>query len=328
MKKYFLWGILILGCFVLMGCNKEKNVLEDYNKKIEKLEGYNLEGELEIINNEDSYKYDVIVGFKKDNNFKVSLINKTNNHEQIILRNNDGVYVLTPSLNKSFKFDSVWPYNNSQIYLLQTILNDINNDENKTFEENENEYIFMSKVNYTNNKNLIKQKIIMDKNLDIKEVQILDDKDNLQMKMIFKKYDYNAIYNDDYFTLKGNMKATNATVSNTLNSIVYPMFLPENTHLTSQEKISIDNGERVIMTFDGDKPFMMVQETSKVYDELLTVPIYGEPHIITGTVGSMSNSSISWNNNGVDYYLVSEVLNQQELLEIANSISVKSVAKQ
>ena len=35
------------------------------------------------------------------------------------------VRVLTPTLNKSFKFQSDWPYNNSQVYLLQTLLSDI-----------------------------------------------------------------------------------------------------------------------------------------------------------------------------------------------------------
>lgn len=54
-----------------------------------------------------------------------------NNHEQIILRNKDGVYVVTPSLNKSFKFQSEWPYNNSQVYLLQSIVDDIKDDEGK-----------------------------------------------------------------------------------------------------------------------------------------------------------------------------------------------------
>ena len=58
--------------------------------------------------------------------FKVSLINNSTNHEQVILRNDDGVFVLTPSLNKSFKFQSDWPYNNSQIYLLGSIIDDLN----------------------------------------------------------------------------------------------------------------------------------------------------------------------------------------------------------
>ena len=43
----------------------------------------------------------------------------------------DGVYVLTPSLNKSFKFQSDWPYENSQIYLLNALIKDIEKDSKK-----------------------------------------------------------------------------------------------------------------------------------------------------------------------------------------------------
>ena len=96
MKKYLLY-LAILSCFLLVGCGKygEKDIVKDFNKKITNSDGYYLNGELEIINNEDSYLYDVEVAYQKDNNFKVSLKNKTNNHEQIILKNSDGVYVMT-----------------------------------------------------------------------------------------------------------------------------------------------------------------------------------------------------------------------------------------
>ena len=96
MKKYLLY-LAILSCFLLVGCGKygEKDIVKDFNKKITNSDGYYLNGELEIIKNEDSYLYDVEVAYQKDNNFKVSLKNKTNNHEQIILKNSDGVYVMT-----------------------------------------------------------------------------------------------------------------------------------------------------------------------------------------------------------------------------------------
>lgn len=96
MKKYLLY-LAILCCFLLAGCGKygEKDIVKDFNKKINDSDGYYLSGELKIINNEDSYLYDVEVAYQKENNFKVSLKNKTNNHEQIILKNKDGVYVMT-----------------------------------------------------------------------------------------------------------------------------------------------------------------------------------------------------------------------------------------
>lgn len=330
MKKYFLYGLFILGCFLIVGCGKygEKDILKDLSKKIEKTDGYHLTGELEIINNEDSYLYDVEVAYQKSDNFRVSLKNKTNNHEQIILKNEEGVYVLTPSLNKSFKFQSEWPYNNSQSYLLQTILKDLQQDNERVFEEQNDNYIFTTKVNYSNNANLVKQKVIFDKDLNIKEVQVLNSNDQMQMKMTFASIDYKATYDNTYFTLKGNMSnVSTQTTSKTLDSIIYPMYIPENTALTNQEKVATEDGERIILTFSGDHPFMIVQETAKVAEDLLTIPMYGEPYIVTGTVGAMSDSSITWVNNGVEFYVVSDVLNSNELLQVANSISVASVSK-
>ena len=329
-KKIFIITLIILGSVGLSGCGKqsEKDVLKDLAKKIEKLNGYYLNGELQIINNEDSYIYDVEVAYAKEDNFRVSLTNKTNNHEQIILKNADGVYVLTPSLNKSFKFQSQWPYNNSQIYLLQTILKDMENDKDKTFEVTQDGYIFVTKVNYSNNTDLVKQKIVLDKNLDIKEVTIFNSNDELQMKMMFNSIDYKATYDDTYFTLKGNMSSVQTETTNKkLDSIIYPMYVPANTQLSGQEKVSTETGERIILTFSGDNAFMLVQEKAVPNDDLLTIPMQGEPYIVTDTVGALADNSITWCTNGVEFYVVSDKMSQGELLEIANSINVATVSK-
>ena len=168
----------------------------------------------------------------------------------------------------------------------------------------------------------------MDKDLNIKEVQVLNNNDQVQMKMVFENIDYKATYDDTYFTLKGNMiDVETESTSGTLDSIVYPMYVPENTYLSGQEKVMVDGGERVILTFSGDNPFMLVQETVKPTEELLTIPMYGEPYIVTGTVGALSDSSITWVSNGVEFYVVSDVLETEDLLDVANSIGTLAVGK-
>lgn len=239
--------------------------------------------------------------------------------------------VLTPSLNKSFKFQSEWPYNNSQTYLLQTLLKDIKNDKEMILKEEGNEYIFTTKANYSNNKNLVKQNIIFDKDLNIKFVQVMNDQDQVLMKMEFTKVDMNASYKDDYFTLKENMQVsseenTEEPVSK-IEDIIYPMYIPNNTYLSSQDKVTKENGERVILTFGGEKPFMFVQETVSVEEDLITIPMYGEPSILSDTIGAVSDSSITWISNGVEYYVVSDVLTEDELMSIAKSVSVMPVSK-
>jgi hypothetical protein len=117
------------------------------------------------------------------------------------------------------------------------------------------------------------------------------------------------------------------TTMNELDSIIYPMYVPVNTYLTSQDKVDLDEGERVILTFDGDTPFMLVEETVQVEDDIETSIIYGEPYLISDTVGAVTDYSITWISNGVEYYLVSDVMDPLEMISVAQSITVSAVAK-
>ena len=235
---------------------------------------------------------------------------------------------MTPTLNKSFKFQSEWPYNNSQSYLLQTLVQDMENDDTKTVEVIDNYTIVKTLVNYSNNKNLINQKIYFDKDDNLKKVEVMDKNENVKIKMSFDDIDFKANYDDDYFKLDANMDKASYTeeTSTEIEDIIYPMYMPENTYLTSEDVIALDDGERVILTFSGDSPFMIVQETVST-DDSSTLPVYGEIEWTGDTLGILTENTVNWIRNGVEYYAVSEVLDSSELLEIVNSISVMPVGK-
>lgn len=370
MKKKILFLMIFFFTLLLVGCGKygEDDAIKDFKKKIDKADSYRVTGTLEITNNDDTYQYTVDASYKKDNNYRVSLINKSNNHEQIILKNSDGVYVVTPSLNKSFKFQSDWPKNNSQIYLLSSILNDIKNDTERKFEEKDGNYIFTTKVNYPNNTELSKQVITLDNKLNLKTIEVQNNNGITQMTMKFDNIDYNSNFNSNYFDLnsiidnienpddklKNNTKDNNynnqttkdkntttennnnnnindkapdnnkdktTEQSSAIDDIIYPLYIPTGTSLIDKEKVSKTDGERVILTFDGEKPFLLVEETSSVSDEFSIVPTLGEPYLLIDTIGALTNNSITWSSNGIDYYIVSDAMSQIELIEIASSIS-------
>ena len=327
MKKFMLIVLTIL----VVGCGKynEKDAYKEISKNIEGLSSYHLTGELLIYKGEDSYTYNVDVVYKKEDFYRVSLTNKVNNHEQIILKNEDGVYVLTPSLNKSFKFQSDWPYNNSQIYLLNIVMTDLKKDDSRKLEATDDGFVFSSAVNFSNNKDLVKQKLYLDKDLNLKQIDILNSNDNVEMQMKFNEMEYNKDYKNDYFKLENNISKNSKeqTTSVELDSIIYPMYVPVNTYLTSQDKIKLDDGERIILTFDGDSPFMLVEETVSIDDEINTNVIYGDPYLVSDTFGAVTDYSVSWISNGVEYYLVSDVMDYTELIEVAESISVNAIAK-
>jgi len=325
-KILFLCGIaliLLTGCF-----NKdEKDVYNEFKDTINNLKSYHLEGTLEMLSNETIYNYDVDVSYKEKDYFRVSLKNQINNHEQIVLRNDNGVYVVTPSLNKSFKFQSEWPYNNSQSYLLQTILTDLENDNEKTFEQTNDNYIFTSKVNYVNNEDLVSQKVYLNKNKTLEKVEVLDKNNNPKITVKFKNIDMKATFNDDYFELDKNTSTELETTDTNITNIIYPMYIPLNTNLSNQETIKIADGERVILTFDGEKPFMFIQENIKANKNIDITPVNGEPVIIGDSIAALTDYSVNWYNNGIEYYLASETLDDNELLEVAKSISSIPVIK-
>ena len=326
MKKILLSLVVLLLLVTGCGKNSETGIINDLEKKVKKSDAYKLAGELEIVNNDEVYTYDIEVSYKKDNNYKVSLTNQANNHTQIILKNTDGVYVLTPALNKSFKFQSDWPYSNSQVYLLKSLVNDIKDTKEKNFKRTDNGYMLTTKVNYPNNSKLVKQTIELDKNGDFKRVKVYDSNNVICMTMVFDDIDYSPTFKKDYFDLNSIMSTysideESVKETTTIDDTIYPLIIPNGTKLVSEEKIKKDIGDRIIMTFDGDKPFLLVEESAVVEDEFTIIPTYGEPYQLMDTLGVMTNNSLTWVSNGIEYYIVSDVLNQDELVEVAQSIS-------
>ena len=341
MKKIFL-GIFLCLIF-LTGCGKksEGDVLKSYTSAVEKAKSYYLNGKMELVNNEDVYTYDISVSYEADDNYKIELVNTVNNHEQVILRNSEGVYVVTPSLNKSFKFQSDWPYNNSQVYLLSSLLDDINNDEERVFETKDNEYVFTTRVNYPNSPKLEKQKIYFNANNLPTRVEVLDKDGNVEIKMVFNKIDLKADFNDTYFDLSSILDTevkeekneeqqnteTETKDTATIDDIIYPMYLPTNTYLANQEKVKVDNGERLILTFAGDSSFVLVEETVSITNSPEIIPTYGEVELIGASLAVINDNSANWFSNGIEYYVVSDTMDSSEILEVAKSISVLPVGK-
>lgn len=374
MKKKFL-SIALIMTLLLTGCGtlNEDKIKENFIKDSDNLKSYYIEGEMSLTNNDDTYKYDVEVSYKKDENYKVVLTNKANDYKQIILKNSDGVYVISPSINKSFKFQSTWPNNNSQVYLLGSLVNDLKNDKEATSEQQDNNFIFTTKVNYPNNPTYKKQQIILDKNSTLKQVKVLDDKNVPYIEFTISNIDKKPTFDDEYFKLekvakeyqvdtentKDNSKKQNENknqdsnntkqdsnntkqdnneqteeqqqgqeittkeeATSSLEDSLFPFYLPTNTSLSNKETIQTENGQRMIMTFSGDNPFILVQETVKASDELTIVPTYGEPFLLIDTVGSLTDVSYTWTSNGIEYYIASDTMNKQELLQVAKSLNV------
>lgn len=340
MKKFL---VLVFCILCLCGCKKKdaNDVIKTFTKKVNNADSYSLTANMSIIGDEEKFNYQVDVSYLKDEYYKVSLYNKDNNHEQIIIKNDDGVYVITPELNRSYKFESSWPNNSSQAYLLNPLMRDINSDDTlKAF--NEGKYnVLKVKVNYPNNSDLLYEKIYFDNNSMVKKVEVYDTNNIEKIKVTFNNIKYNVNYNKEDFEIdeyinndninnenKENCEGTNCDkkTGNILEDIIYPLYLPSNTYLTSSDKIGEEGNQRVILTFSGDKNFTIVEESLYVPDKFEVSPVFGEPILLNDTIGVIDTNSIKWSKGNIDYYITSDNLTKSELVTLASSMNLaKSV---
>ena len=330
MKKIII--LLLVASMLLTGCGKSinpKRVINQFIKQYDKSSGYRLKGNLSIHNNDDVYHYDIEVCYQKENHYKVVLKNTSNQHTQIILKNDDGVYVLTPAFNKSFKFQSDWPYQNSQIYLIDAIIHDIKNDKDVRIRAKDDYYVVQSSVLYPNNSKLKKQKIIFDNHSNLKKVVVYDENGIDCMTMNFDKIEFSPKLSSNDFKIDNIMDSSREEVEETgsLDDIIYPLFLPEGTKLVDEENVPKENGKRVIMNYDGEKSFLLVEETTDVFQDLTIIPSVGEPLLLMGTMGVQTDNSLSWSSGGVDFYLVSDVMSMDEMIEVAQSLGTVTSMK-
>ena len=321
MKKYI---VLLLLVVFLAGCsNESKSVKDNFVSKMEKKDVYLMKGTMSITSNEDTFAYNIVAARNKGD-YRVNLVNQINNHEQVILKSGEDVYVVTPSLNKSFKFQSEWPSNGSQGYLIDSLVTDIKNDAEATEEKTDDGYVITTKVNYPNNASLVKEKIYLNKDEDITKVLVIDANDNVKITVNYSTVDFKPTFKDDYFKLESLIDdncCKEEQSSKEIDDIVYPLYLPSNTYLNSKDVVKTDEGNRVILTFTGDSPFTLVEEVAAPSDEFEIIPVFGEPMLLSQTMGALSNNSLYWTSNNIDFYISSSKLSSTQLLTIAESVS-------
>ncbi|MEH6941954.1 LolA family protein [Bacillus sp. JJ722] len=325
-------GIMLLLALSACGQKSKEDVVQSLNKKMEQMKSYSANAKMTLKMGDDPQVYDVEIWYKNPDFYRVKLKNEKKEQSQMILRNKEGVYVLTPALNKSFHFQSEWPKNSSQAYLYESIVKDIVEDKESSFKANDKEYVFETRTRYQNNKMLPFQEIVLDKkNLAPISVKVMDPDRNVLVTVEFSKVSFNPSFEKDDFDMKKNM--TGAQLDSPVMAdakskefiLKYPAEM-ENIKLVDEKEVATENGKRYVLTYEGDKSFTMIAEKAEVV-ESSTIPtsVLGNPVDLGYTVGALTDKSISWTYEGVDYTIASQNLSAEDLINVAQSVQVTPI---
>lgn len=325
-KKGIIIGAVIIAVLIIIGLFAFQSEPPEKRLKgmMKDVTSYQLEGNMEIVKGEDTKGYQVVVGYKKaekEDYFRVSITDKELNQTQVILRNKDGVYVLTPTLNQIFKFEGDWPLNSLKPYLIQSMVEIINNESAEIVEEQDS-YIVTSDVNYPNNANFKKQKMVFSKDNKIKHLEIKDENDAQQLSIDFTKVDYDAKLKYDYFKLPDRMeKEVMAPVISTQDLPLYPNRVYDSV-LNSSSVLESENGTRHVLEYKGDRNFTLIESIAQPKEETQTVIMSGEFIDSIDAFGFYDSNHMVMVNQGVEYTIYSDDLTPMEMVEVLNSMQV------
>lgn len=321
MKKIYIIAVivvsLIAGTFLFF--KLKGNSLEKTLENVKSYTKYELVCDMEMVQNDELKSYEVTVDYlknKKQNYYKVKLYDKSLNQSQIIIKNKEGVYVLTPTLNQVFKFQSDWPDNSPKPYIYSSLLSLL--EDNKA-EKTKDGYQVEGKITYPNDSRIVKEEIIFDKNLNPERITCLD-KDETEI-IIVKVKEFNTKkdlktkhFNQD--TVLEEAKNDYQTSANT--DILYPVALMGST-LESETVSTIEGDQNHILRFTGDKNYTIV-ESQEEYEETVVNVVSDEVIDLVDGFAYYSDGKLSMLNSGVMCSLYSNDLTKDEMVSIMTSM--------
>jgi outer membrane lipoprotein-sorting protein len=211
MHRRISWitAVVLLMTVVLAGCGGSKNaesIVKDLDKVVSKMESYQGSGTMILHTGQQPQEYKVEVWYQKPNLYRISLTNAKRDITQIVLRNEEGVFVLTPQLNKSYRFQSDWPDNQGQVYLYQTLAQSILLDNTRQLTTDKDTYVFDVMAGNYQNGSFARQKIWLAQNdYAPRHVEVTDTNANVMVEVTFDVFEFGKKLDNSAFDMDKNM---------------------------------------------------------------------------------------------------------------------------
>ncbi len=317
-------GILVfLLLFVagLSSCGKQTKTEDAYSSFINSIteaKSYVLKAQMEVQRDEGSNIFDVEVSYKSPNYYRVNYQNQSSNSRQILLKNNEGVYVLSPELNKEFRFDSTWPLNSSHIYILNKVVDDLSSDNERVVECKDDYYVFSSAISHKVKQDLVKQVVYIKKSTNKLEKICYQSADKDMMVLMVKSLEFNKTLPSDTFNVEAIMQSETSLLGEGSSVVVSSIDFENIFDVTCTSETYDDV---TVMSYKGDKSYSIIFQkldetpsaSARIYDDFV---------MLDDTIAFVSASSLTFYYSNYEFKIVSSTLTLDEMISVANSLTI------
>lgn len=332
MLKKIIAGVLTALVLILAGFKlfyKPNNAPKKLQEVREKLTSYHMEGNMEISSNDDKRLFFVKVDYKKDNEddlFKISLLDKNINQEQIMLRNKDGVFVLTPSLNQVYSFKGDYPLNSQKPYLYHSILSSL--DGKYDLKSSSDGYLLSFTPVYENTPNWVKEDVKLSKDFKPVWVNIYDENNNICCNVNFTKVEINNEISNDEFDVDNCMnklKETSSIITRSNDELPFVSSnILSNSTLNEKVKATVDGKTVYILSYKGEKSFTIIQSVIEENKDSEVKEVNATIVNFEKGLGYVSNNYLTYIYNGIKYEIYSDSLTVSEMIDIVSSLDMEN----
>jgi outer membrane lipoprotein-sorting protein len=328
MRKFAGWVIatgLVVGLVAGCGITPSKhNMVSKLQSEANKLDDQNYKSTamMTVQMDNNSQTYYIETWFESPDVYLIKLGDANKHINQIIVHNKNGMFIVSPSLQKVFRFNGNWAQNQGHIYLYDQILQQIVDSKDLKMTKSGGQYTFTMPITPANDV-VVKERVDIDSSTLGPKKVVLIDKDNTEVVTLeFKSFEKNVKYTTSDFdpqkliAANSNPNDSKTTMANTEFGVIEP----NQTFGATLASEDTEDPESPLLRFTGENAFTL-QEFRPVRGVLglpqaEVVDLYGVPAVFTGT---KDTHQLIWVNNGIEFALTSSKLSLDQLKQVAIS---------
>ncbi|ADG04989.1 LolA family protein [Kyrpidia tusciae] len=316
-----LWTVVcVLLWMVVAGCGRtEGSVLNDLRNLRDSLKHYRSVAVMNVKTQGLEQVYHIETWYQAPSYYRIQLADSRGQVQQVVIRNDQGIYIVSPPLKKSFRFNGDWADNQGHLYLFGSVIDRILQSPSRTYTREKGTVTFDLTMK-PDNPLIGKQRVILDdRTLYPKQIAFFDRQGRELVTVQFQQFDPGATFKSSDFDPQQALALgpkDEPTWASGPFGVIEPTWLPQGWSRTEVQ----DSGGTVILRYRGGAEGLTLTEAHPIRTET-ALPgraelwdLFGVPAVVTeGNVRTMY-----WTRDGVQFAMTGS-LPPEDMARIAIS---------